>query len=272
MLWRDASVNKLGAIICSLLSLLLLTIATPTALHAANTTVDVFICNPNTTAQLTLDTPPSDSVTSHPTVAITGHASYASQIEVYVNDGYSKTIALANGITAFSTDLRLSPGTHTVTLTAIDICHSVHDTKHVVITYQPPTKPQPDPQPLPYTHDSSRDQQENYIDGPMGSATAQPGAITHGHDIPTDLPKEPNDHTPERQPPWPLSYASPDPLSFLIRAIIAFIGALLLSIRRRHVAKLFKQSPTVKWPTVLCIASWVVGALLVLFAIFGYIF
>lgn len=270
MSWRDVSVNKLRFLCCFSL---LFAIVAPTPLYAANTKVDVLICNPNTTAQLTIDTPPSDSTTSRPTVPIEGSALYTSQIEIYVDGGYSKTIALATGTTTFNTSIRLSPGTHTITLTAIDICGGVHDTKHIVITYQSPPGPGPKPQPTPGTSGERKQSDEIEEAGRSGvDAPDQPGAITPGRDVPTDLPDEPGDRTPGEREPWPLSYVHPDPLSFLIRAIIALIGAVLLSIRRRHIAKIFKQPITVRWLFIPCVILWTIGALLVLFAIFGYIF
>lgn len=271
MSWRDVSASKLGILCCLAL---LFAIATPTSLHAATTQVDVLICNPNTTAQLTITTPPSDSTTSHPVVTIEGNALYTSQIEVYVDGGYNKTIALATGVTAFNTNVRLSPGTHTITLTAIDICGNAHDTKHIVITYQPGVGPQPEPHPP--TPDIPGDRRQSDTAGEaskFGSdGSEQPDAITPGRDIPTDLPDEPGEGTPGEREPWPLSYVNPDPLTYLIRLAIALIGALLLSIRRRHIAKMFNQPLTVKWPFIPCALFWTVGALLVLFAIFGFIF
>lgn len=268
MWWRGASKNKY-IVACFVL---LFAIALPIPLHAANTQVDVLICNPSTTAQLTINEPQSDSTSTSPNIAIKGTALYTSQIEIYVDGGYNKTIALANGVTTFETNIRITPGTHTISLTAIDVCGGAPDTKHLVITYQQQPRPTPGPSPQPDPSRPDSDQASRQGRSDSGQAGSD-GSVTPGRDIDTDLPSDPGkDEGQKEREPWPLSYVNPSPLTFLLRALIAFAGALLLSIRRRHIAKMFNQPLTAKWPFIPCSIMWAAGTLLILFAIFGYIF
>ena len=100
------------------------------------TQVNVTICTDSSSIQLT--SPVSDSVVTQPVVPLTGTVQQASQIEVTVDGQFDGTIQLATGQTQFTGQVELSVGTHTIGLTAVNICSGTNMSTSAVITYDAP--------------------------------------------------------------------------------------------------------------------------------------
>jgi hypothetical protein len=66
---------------------------------------------------------------------------HASQVEITLNGQYVTTLAIGANQTSLQTDLTLEQGTHTIAMTALDICNTKNATDTVVITYQPEVQP-----------------------------------------------------------------------------------------------------------------------------------
>lgn len=109
---------------------------------AVNSEVGVSVCGTDVpAAQIEINEPLDDSVVSNATITFRGTVANATQIEVAVDDEYNNTISIPSGDTSFDVSLTLTPGTHTVTMTANAICGAPSATASAVITYQPETQP-----------------------------------------------------------------------------------------------------------------------------------
>ncbi len=98
--------------------------------------INAMLCEPG--SQVSLANPPSDSVVATGAVSLSGTVKQASQIEVKIDDMFDSVIAVAVGQETFEGVIQLSAGTHTITLTAIDMCGGVNATASSVVTYTPP--------------------------------------------------------------------------------------------------------------------------------------
>lgn len=124
------------------LGLSLLTLAQGYTVAAVDTEVGVSVCGADVpAAQITINEPLDDSVVSNGTITFRGTVANATQVEVAVDDEYNNTISVPSGGTSFEVLLTLTPGTHTVTMTANAICGAPSATTSTVITYQPATQP-----------------------------------------------------------------------------------------------------------------------------------
>lgn len=92
-------------------------------------------------ASIDIAEPRDDSVVGQPTQTFRGTVSNSSQIEISIDGTYVTTLAIGSGQTSFETDLTLSPGNHTIDMTATAICGGTDGTDSVVITYQVATQP-----------------------------------------------------------------------------------------------------------------------------------
>jgi len=126
---------------CAAGALLLLTFVHAAPVGAQDTAINVAVCGVGSSAQLTIDTPPSDSVVNTPNVQISGQVANATQIDISIDGQYNSTVPLGATQTSYSTSVQLSSGTHTVSLLANDVCNNQDATASVVITYQPQTTP-----------------------------------------------------------------------------------------------------------------------------------
>lgn len=99
-------------------------------------TINATICAAS--SQITLTSPVSDSVVAESAVVLTGTARQANQIEVKVDDAFDNVITLSAGQEAFNGSVQLTPGTHTITVTAIDVCGMSNASVTSVVTYTPP--------------------------------------------------------------------------------------------------------------------------------------
>lgn len=106
----------------------------------AGSMVGATVCT--NTSTITLDTPASDSVVTVPTVPISGSVTQASQVEIRVDNAFDSAIQLNMGQTTYSGSVQLSPGTHTIEVTAINICAGSNGTASSVVTFEvPPQTP-----------------------------------------------------------------------------------------------------------------------------------
>ncbi len=105
-------------------------------LAAAQTAVGATICTDTST--VALEHPVSDSVVVNATVPVSGTVTQANQIEVRIDDMFDSVIPLSVGQTTFSDSVKVSPGTHTITVTALNVCAGSNGTASAVVTYTPP--------------------------------------------------------------------------------------------------------------------------------------
>lgn len=146
MLWRvDASnktfgrfINALVAGVSSMLLGLLVAGQAVALTGGAGSVIGATICG-NSSA-IVLIQPTSDSVVTSPTLALQGTVQRASQVEVRVDGVFDNTIPISVGQTAFSGSVALSVGTHTISLTAVNVCPGSNAVTSVVVTYS--TQPQ----------------------------------------------------------------------------------------------------------------------------------
>jgi hypothetical protein len=110
---------------------------------AVGSQIGVNVCGQNTPgAVITITEPITDSVVNQSLISFRGTVNNASQIEIDVDGQYSGTVAIGANQTSFSTNVTLSQGTHTIAMSANDICGGVDANDSVVITYTPEaTKP-----------------------------------------------------------------------------------------------------------------------------------
>ncbi|RYF27845.1 MAG: hypothetical protein EOO17_05610 [Chloroflexi bacterium] len=102
-----------------------------------STSVNATICA--SSSSVTVSQPVSDSVVTEPVVTLRGNVAQASQIEVMIDSVYDGVIPLGTDQTTFESQVQLSPGTHTITLKAIDYCQTTDSVATTVVTYtQPP--------------------------------------------------------------------------------------------------------------------------------------
>lgn len=105
------------------------------------TNIGVTICGPES-SQISLTQPVSDSVVTVPTVTLEGTVSQASQLEITVDGTPDSIIPLDMGQTNFTGSVQLAPGTHTIEVTAVNICAGGNGTATAVVTYTvPPQTP-----------------------------------------------------------------------------------------------------------------------------------
>lgn len=101
-----------------------------------NTQVQTLVCDGSASATLTIGTPLSDSVVSSMPLTISGTVNNVTQIDITVDGNYSSTVPLSAGQTAYSTQVSLTAGTHTIKLTGNDVCGVQNPERTIVITYQ----------------------------------------------------------------------------------------------------------------------------------------
>lgn len=109
--------------------------------HVAHALVEVMICPDSSQSNIMITSPQSDSIVNEPKLSISGDVTYISQIDFFIDDVYSHTVALGYSATEFSSPVSLMPGTHTIKLTATDSCSQAMYADSVVVTYEPTTQP-----------------------------------------------------------------------------------------------------------------------------------
>ena len=124
-----------------LFTMLIAVSAAPTT-FAVDTEIGVSVCGqvaPSSAIDITQ--PNNDSVVDQAVTTFRGTVSNAVQIEIEVDGGYSGTIAIGANQGSFNTDITLDKGTHTIQMTATNVCGGADASDSVVITYQPTAAP-----------------------------------------------------------------------------------------------------------------------------------
>jgi hypothetical protein len=103
--------------------------------------VEVLVCPTADQSNVMIVEPQADSTVNEPKVAIKGQVEYISQIDFFINDVYSHTVALGYADISFESVITLSPGTHTIKVIATGSCSQATRDDSAVITYQPKTQP-----------------------------------------------------------------------------------------------------------------------------------
>lgn len=109
--------------------------------QTATDNVEVMVCPDASQSSFVLNQPQSDSVTDQEKVIISGGVLFISQIDFFINDTYSHTVALGSDDVNFESSMSLPPGTHTLKFVATDSCSNVIHTQSIVVTYQPAVQP-----------------------------------------------------------------------------------------------------------------------------------
>jgi hypothetical protein len=104
---------------------------------SAATQVSALVCGSDSHASLVLSQPKSDSVVADAHLTLNGTTLQASQVSTTLDGAYDQTVAVATGQSSFSLTMTLDPGTHTIAVTALDMCAQHNATSQLVITYQP---------------------------------------------------------------------------------------------------------------------------------------
>lgn len=102
----------------------------------AESLVQAIICREGAT--LLIAQPASDSVVVDTLLPLSGTVTQATQIEITIDGQFNGVVPLNAAATSFATTVQLSPGTHTIGLTAVDACQIANATDQVVVTYQMP--------------------------------------------------------------------------------------------------------------------------------------
>lgn len=103
----------------------------------ATTQIGALVCGADSHASLMVTAPPSDSVVAQPVVTLQGTAMQASEVSTTIDGAYDQTVALATGQENFSLTITLGEGTHTIQVTAPDVCGKQDAQVQLVLTYQP---------------------------------------------------------------------------------------------------------------------------------------
>lgn len=121
--------------------LLTLLVFTRSTASAQSNTVRAILCD--TAGPIVQVTEPeSDSIVDTPTVNLEGTTIRTSQIELYINEAYSQSIAVEpNG--PFSANVPLNKGTNTIRIEAYFACNQTTEIFNVVVTYEPKVVPSP---------------------------------------------------------------------------------------------------------------------------------
>lgn len=131
---------RLLVVVRSLFAVLVVTSflsSTPAYAAVKGTNLTVSICGSSAGSGLTITTPVSDSVVNQATITLSGTVLNATQIEVRVDGQYSSTIPLNASDVSYTMQLTLTVGTHTILLTANDVCGISNASSQTVVTYQP---------------------------------------------------------------------------------------------------------------------------------------
>lgn len=107
------------------------------SVRAHSVGVGVILCNGQST--ITVSQPESDSIVNDSSVTIKGGVSQSTQIEVALDDVFDSVVPLNLGQTTYEAAVNVTPGTHTIKLTAINACESGQDASTtLILTYTPP--------------------------------------------------------------------------------------------------------------------------------------
>ncbi len=110
------------------------------AARAQDSTVGAYLCDTTTGPVLTISQPISDTVVNTPNITLSGTVENATQIDIYVNESYSHSIALGfDG--GLSTTVGLMQGTNTIRVEASFSCNNTSAQTQIVVDYVPDVIP-----------------------------------------------------------------------------------------------------------------------------------
>lgn len=99
--------------------------------------VGIILCGSQ--SNITVTEPASDNIVMESELTVKGLVNQAAQIEVLLDDEFNSVVPLNLGQTTFETIVHLTPGTHTIKLTAINACDTGDDdATTIVVTYTAP--------------------------------------------------------------------------------------------------------------------------------------
>ena len=78
---------------------------------------------------------------TQPVVTLRGTVWNSSQLIIEIDGAYNNTVAIAANQTTFTSDVSLQQGTHTLTVTANEICGGTDGVDSIVVTYEPVPDP-----------------------------------------------------------------------------------------------------------------------------------
>jgi hypothetical protein len=141
--------------------------------------VEVMVCPRGSQSSMSISSPQSDSIVTTPIIRVGGSVRSISQIDFFVDDTYNNTQAVGLGEQAFSSDVALEPGTHTVRLKAIDSCAQESHEDSIVVTYHPQFQPstgQETQTAIPAAAAGTTSPQADTTDEPAGAGKSKPVA------------------------------------------------------------------------------------------------
>jgi len=72
---------------------------------------------------------------------LAGNVSNVTQVEIYIDGDYNRTVAVAQNSNQFQSSVTLAPGTHTIRASGIALCGGSAVEDEVVVTYRAPSQP-----------------------------------------------------------------------------------------------------------------------------------
>lgn len=134
--------NVFGRSVFTGLAGILLSAVFALPVYAVDNQIGAVVCGAGSPgASIDITQPTDDSVVNQAVTTFRGTLNNTSQIVVEIDGDYVSTVAIGSNQTDFATDISLSEGTHTIVMTANDICGVQDASDSVVITYQPAVEP-----------------------------------------------------------------------------------------------------------------------------------
>ena len=110
------------------------------SVYAQSTEIKATLCDTNG-PDIDVTQPASDSVVNNPKITVSGNVTRTSQLDIYINNIYSQSVAISQSNPDFSIDIFLDKGTNTIRLEAFYSCNNTSNNSEVVVTYEPGSKP-----------------------------------------------------------------------------------------------------------------------------------
>jgi len=121
---------------------ILLSAAIALPVFAVDSQIGAVVCGAGSPgASIDITQPTAHSMVNQAVTTFRGTLSNTSQIVIEIDGDYVNTVAIGSNQTDFATDISLSEGTHTIAMTANDICGVKDASDSIVITYQPAVEP-----------------------------------------------------------------------------------------------------------------------------------
>jgi len=125
--------NVFGRSVFTGLAGILLSAAFALPVYAVDNQIGAVVCGAGSPgASIDITQPTDDSVVNQAVTTFRGTLNNTSQIVVEIDGDYVSTVAIGSNQTDFATDISLSEGTHTIVMTANDIC-GVQDASDSVV-------------------------------------------------------------------------------------------------------------------------------------------